>query len=160
MPKWGRVVLRTVGVINAAAVALGGYCMISPFYPVLTGRLTAPDVAPYLRSTYGAMLLINVFFLVVLLVTAIRFIQTRLSSVNLYSLTVLLLVVYCVGLHMLWRAGRGIGLSVAAATGIGNMGIAPFVFVFVEPLIYPIASVVLVQVLKQRCSTAPIPAAI
>jgi len=57
-----------------------------------------------------------------------------------------------VGVHLLWRADKGIGMSVAAATGIGNVGIAPFVFLFVEPLVYPVASVMLVQLLKRRYS--------
>src|ERR1700733_9751934 len=144
MPKWGKVVLRTVGAIKVAAVAFGVYCLSSPFYPILSGRMASPGVVPFLRSAYGAMLVINLLFLGVLLVTAIRFIQARSTAVNLYSITVLLLGVYCVGVHLLWRAGHGIGLSVAAATGIGNMGIAPFVFLFVEPLAYPLASMALV----------------
>jgi hypothetical protein len=106
------------------------------------------------------MLVINLLFLGVLLVTAIRFIQARSTAVNLYSITVLLLGVYCVGVHLLWRAGHGIGLSVAAATGIGNMGIAPFVFLFVEPLAYPLASMALVQLLKRRYGTPLTPVAI
>ena len=40
------------------------------------------------------------------------------------------------------------------------MGIAPFVFLFVEPLIYPVASMALVQVIKWRYSTPLIPVAI
>jgi hypothetical protein len=93
MPKWGKVVFRAVGVLNAAAVGLGVYCLSSPFYPILSGRMASPCVVPFLRSAYGAMLLINLLFLGGLLVTAIRFIQARSTAVNLYSIIVLLLVV-------------------------------------------------------------------
>ena len=122
MPKWGKVVLRTVGAINVAAVAFGVYCLSSPFYAILSGRMASPGVVPFLRSAYGAMLVINLLFLGVLLVTAIRFIQARSTAVNLYSLTVLLLGVYCIGVHLLWRAGHGIGLECGCRDGNWQYG--------------------------------------
>ena len=83
-----------MGAVNAAAVVLGTYFMTPLLYPVLRARLAEPGVIPYLRSVLGAMALTNLLSLGVLLVSAIRFIQTRLSATNLYSLMVLLLLVY------------------------------------------------------------------
>jgi hypothetical protein len=72
------------------------------------------------------MALIELAFVSLLLLTAIRFMQARLSAVNLYSITVLLLFVYFVAIQMRWRTGQGTGTSVAAATGGVNTAIAPF----------------------------------
>jgi hypothetical protein len=62
------------------------------------------------------MALIEVAFASVLLITAVRFMQAKLSSVNLYSFTVLLLVVYFAVIGRLWQSSREIATSVASAT--------------------------------------------
>lgn len=150
MPTWAKIVLRTVGAVNAAAVSVGAVFLVDSVYRVLTGHITEPRDAPYFRFAFAVMALIELAFLAVLLVTAIRFIQAKLSPANLYSLTVLLLVVYSGATGMLWRIGQGIGMSIASATGGSCVATAPFEFLFLVPFLYPIVSIVLAQLLKQR----------
>jgi hypothetical protein len=73
----------------------------------------------------------------------------------LYSILVLLLFGYWIAISRLWRVSGGFGLSVCAATGVGNMGIVFFELLFLVPCLYPFVSMVLVQVLKHRYSAAP-----
>ncbi len=151
MPTWAKIVLRTVGTVNAAAVSLGTVFLMDSVYRVLTGHITEPHDAPYFRFAFAVMALIELAFLGVLFVTAIRFIQAKLSPVNLYSLTVLLLVTYFVATGMLWRScDREIAASVASATGGSGMATAPFEFLFLVPFLYPVVSMVLVRLLKHR----------
>jgi hypothetical protein len=93
IPKWAKIVLRTVGGVNAALAFLGTLCLAGSARFFLT-RYTAEPSGPYFPVAFVVMTLINLAFLVILLVTAIRFIQVRICSVNSYSAAVLGLVVY------------------------------------------------------------------
>jgi hypothetical protein len=137
IPKWVKVLLRTVGTINVVALVLGTSFLMDRVYGVLTGRIAAPESAPYFRFAFAAMALVELGFVGVLLVTAVRFIQGRLSAVNLYSFSVLLLIVYFLTVGKLWLIGRGIGMSIAAATGVSS-ATAPFEFLFLVPFLYPV----------------------
>ncbi|MGA2099776.1 MAG: hypothetical protein ABSG34_01675 [Candidatus Sulfotelmatobacter sp.] len=150
IPKWVKITIRTVGIANLILVVLGTLFLADSFRFFLT--YTADPTTPYFRFAFIAITLINVAFLVILLVTAVRFIQGRTSSINSYSLVVFVLVAYGYANGVLWRTGRGIGMSIAAATGVGNLGVAPFEFCFLVPYLYPVASIVLLQVLKRSCS--------
>ena len=150
-PKWATILLRTVGTVNAAAVLLGTSFLVDSVYRVLSGHITESHDAPYFRFAFSVMALIQLAFASVLLITAIRFLQAKLSAVNLYSLTVLLLVAYFVTIVTLWRScDEEIAASVASATGGTDIATAPFTFLLLVPFLYPVASVVLVQVLKKR----------
>jgi len=152
VPKWARIVLRTVGAVNAALALLGTSFLADSVHFFLT-RYTVEWSYPYFRFAFIAMTLVNVAFLVILLITAVRFIQVRVSSINPYSLMVLAEFLYSVTTGILWRAERGIGRSIAAATGVGNMGVGPFEFCFLVPFLYPVVSMVLLQIIRQRYSS-------
>jgi len=56
--------------------------------------------------------------------------------VNLYSVAVSILFLYWMVIRALWHVGGGVAASVAGATGVGNMGIAPFAFLLVVAYLY------------------------
>jgi len=151
MPKWANIALRAVGAINLATLLLGTAFLLDKVYRVLAGHITEPNDAPYFRLAFAVMAFIEAAFVAVFLTTAVRFIQAKLSAANLYSLAVLLHIVYHAATGMLWLARRGIGASIGAASSVS--GIAPFEFLFLVPFLYPALSVVLVQLLKQRYSS-------
>jgi hypothetical protein len=153
LSKGARIVLRTVGTINGVAALLGTYFQVGSSYFFLT-KYADPSAPPSFRPILATMTLINLAFVGVLLVTSVRFIQAKASGASLYSLTVLMVLFYGMGTRELWRVGGGIGISVAGATGVGNLGIAPFLFVFLVPYLYPFVSMVLVQGIKYRQSAA------
>src|SRR5437660_3560517 len=96
IPRWTKIVLRSVGVVNASLALLGASFLVDSVRFFLTQHTADPSI-PYFRFAFVAMTLINVAFLVVLAVTAIRFIQVRISSINSsYCLAVLALFVYFV----------------------------------------------------------------
>jgi hypothetical protein len=150
MPRWAKIAIRSVGAVNLV-LALVGILFLADSIRFFFTSPAADSGHPYFRVAFIAMALINGAFLIILAVTAIRFIQGRISSINSYSLAVLLLFAYDYTNGVLWRAGRGIGMSIAAATGVGNLGVAPFEFCFLVPFLYPLASIVVLQVLKRSC---------
>lgn len=157
MPKSARVVLRTLGIVNSLALLLGTSFLLDSVYRVLAGHIVEPTGAPYFRFAFAVMALIEMIFVSVLLATAVRFIQARLSAANLYSIAVLLFIVYSVATGVLWRTGSGIGASIAAASGGAGSGTAPFEFLLLVPFLYPLLSMILVQLLRQRYNSLQAP---
>jgi len=155
MPKWAKVVLRTVGIVNSAALLLGTSFLVDSAYRVLTGRVTVPNDAPYFMSAFAVMTLIELAFVIVFLITAIRFVRARLSAAHLYSLAVALHIIYRAATGMLWRMGPGIGASIAAATAASS-AITLFEVLFLVPFLYPVASMILVQLLRWRYNSRQI----
>ncbi len=151
-----KIALRFVGAINALA-ALGGMYFEFDSARFCLFKYTDPFAPPAFKTVFVAMMLINLAFDGILLFTAIRFLQARMAGAKLYSLTVLSLVVYGIVNGLMWRIGGDVGTSIAALTGVGNMGIAPFDFLFVVPDLYPLASAMLVLVLK-RSTHVQVPA--
>ena len=156
-PKPFKIVLRTVGTLNIILGVLGASDLVLSVYRFLNINLTDQSV-PYLGVVFFAMTLINVAFLLVLLATAVRFIQARFSTINLYSGAVGALFVYSFIVSGIWWVGartdsatfRDVALSVAGATGIGNGGVAWFEFWFLVPYLYPLTTIIFLQVFKPR----------
>lgn len=155
LPKWASVLFRILGVVNAVIALIGMIWEIQSAHFFLV-KYSDPFRPSSFQVVFAAMTLANLGFVTVLFVTAIRFIQANVSVANLYSVAVLILFVYGMAIRVLWHVGGGIGMSVAGATGVGNMGIAPFEFLFVLPYLYPFLSLGFVQALKHHYGTAQI----
>jgi hypothetical protein len=123
---------------HAGLVALGAYFLLSSIRVLFTiGRNSE---FPYFRVAFVLMTVFNAVFPVLFPVAAFLLLRLRKAGDFVHAITSALLIGYGVVNRVLWLAGRGIGNSTAAATGIGNMGIAPFAVLFVVPYVYPIAS--------------------
>ncbi len=149
IPGWAKYVFRILGMVNAIIALIGMILEIQ------SAHFFYADTNPsFSRIVFAAMALVNLAFVTVLFVTAIRFIQAKVSVVNLYSVAVLILFVYWMVIRALWHSGGRVAVNVAALTGLGNMGIAPFAFLLVVPYLYPFLSIGLVQGLKHHYGTA------
>lgn len=165
MPKWGKIALRVVGVLNSAALLLGLSLLADNVYEVLIGRMKGTVDEPYFYIAFATMAIIEIAFALVFLVASFRFARYNLSLVNLYSVAVALYIAYDFSIgFFIWPLRGGIGESVAAATGVSS-GTVPFAFLlfFVHPMpfpLYPAVTVVLVQMVKWRSvkHDAPVPA--
>jgi hypothetical protein len=137
-----------IGILNCVALLVGFSFLVDSVFQVLTGRVARLDDAPYFRLAFVVMTVIELGFFSIFLTTAVGFIRAKLSSANLYSLAVLLCVFYFVVSSMLGRVGSGVGASIGAASA-GN-ATTPFIFLFLAPFLYPIVSVISVQLLRWR----------
>jgi hypothetical protein len=154
MPKWAKIIFRTVGIVNAACALLGLLFLFDTTRGVWISKLAPnPQTSPSFRQAFFTMAFIQLVFISVLIFTAIRFIQVRLSAVHVYSFTVLFLFAYDMAVSRIWRMGGTIAMSVAAATGISSATVV-FEFAFLVPFLYPVVSLVLVEALKFRYGTS------
>jgi len=127
--------------LNAALALIGFYWLLSSVRGVLLKVRPNPEI-PYFRTAFAVMIVLNVVFLMLFLLAAFQLLRLRKGGVIVHAITSAVLITYGILNGMLWLANRGIGRSIAAATGVGNMGIAPFVLLFVLPYVYPIASTI------------------
>jgi hypothetical protein len=150
MPAWAKVLLRIMGLVNAAALLLGTFGVAEFGYTFLKGRMQ-PSESPYFALAFATMTIIELGFATVLFVTAVRFVQARLAAASLYSLTVAALFIYWAAVAMLWRAPMRVALPVAGATAVSNATIF-FEELLLVPFLYPLITFVMVQFLTRRYS--------
>jgi len=149
MPTWGKAVLRTIGVADGALTALGAYWLFLSVRGGVFSLETRPET-PYFRIAFALMIAINGAFLVLFAAAAFQLFRLSRSGVMVHAVTSALLIAYSFLVGMLWLVPHNIGRSIGAATGVGNMGVAPFELLFVVPYVYPIASTVVLLVIRRK----------
>jgi hypothetical protein len=142
MPTWSKAALRTIGTIDAILGILGLYLFLDPISRGLFA-MNAGARAPYFRIAFVTMLVTNGVLLLLFMLAAGQLLRLKKSGVTVHITASALLVGYNLLIERFWAAGGPIGMSIAAATGVGNLGIAPF---DLPPCIYTIASTVLLLV--------------
>ena len=148
VPLWASVLFRVVGSVNVFLSMDGLDAMLTD----MSFWLANPNAdLRYFRVAYYTMCAVNLFFIVMLCLTALDFLQLKLPSVRLYAWLVLALIAYYLLLALLWFLPNPIGISIASASGVGNMGIASFEFVlFLVPYGYPVVSVVALYIARSK----------
>jgi len=100
---------------------------------------------PYTAQFFCTFSLINVVFLILLAIAAFHLFRKNMAGISLLSLTLKLeLIYYFFGVSILWFLPKPLDMSAAGATGIGNMGISPQIFIA-----YPITGLIAIWVLKR-----------
>lgn len=155
MTLW-RWVIRTIGAISIALSTLGAYWLMTTAYNVLGRPCRLPD-QPYFREVFGVMNSINAVLLVLMILTCIGLLRVRPSAIRAYTWLNVAICVYFFGVATLWWIPGPLGMSIAGATGVGNMGIAPLILMPYPkvPFVSLLLAVVLANVAKRqldRCS--------
>jgi hypothetical protein len=155
IPLWTKSVFRCVATLNVTLCAFGAYLLALSVIRVI-GRHT-PDVAhPEFGWAYGAMTVINLIFLTAILLVSLGLFRLSMSAVTAYWILVAILVLYGLVNGGLWLVRDPTGRSIAAASGIGNMGIAPFELFpmlgteLTVPYVYPLLSMVALILTRKR----------
>jgi hypothetical protein len=92
---------------------------------------------------------INALFLLTMFLAAIGLLKLRRGAVKIYTWLYAALLFYVFALGALWGISGPVGNSIAAGSGLGDIGIGPLVFIPV-PFVYPIVSVLLVNVSARK----------
>jgi len=152
MPRWFKVVSRAIGALDSILSVFGLYLFIDPISRGLLA-LNAPSSAnaPYFRTAFMTMILINGVLLILFVFASVQLLRLSKSGLTVHTTASVLLVAYDILVATLWTTGGPMGMSVAAATGVGNMGIAPFNLV---PYVYPVASTVLLLIAHRKRTAA------
>jgi hypothetical protein len=144
---WMKVLFRLVAAVNVGLAIFGAYEMLHPLLAVLNG-FRPSFWSPYFVLAFWAMMTANIVFLAFFCAGAYLLFSLKPSGVALHSLASVLLIAYTLLISVPWARGNGTGPSIAAASGIANLGAAPFVLLFYVPLAYPILSTGLLQLAR------------
>ena len=123
---------------------MGGYSLFSSVY-LGSYAISIASFGSILLAAFAVMELINVAFLSTFLLAAFQFFRLKPSAVSMHSVASAALVGYAILNGMLWLIPGSIGTSIAAASGVGNMGIAPLLLWSGVPALYPVASTIVLQ---------------
>lgn len=155
IPLWTKGVFRCVATLNVTLCALGAHLLAVSVIHVV-GR-HSPDAAhPQLGWAYGVMTVINLIFLTAIVLVSLGLFRLSMSAVTAYWILVAVLVLYGLVNGGLWLVRDPMGRSIAAASGIGNMGIAPFEMFpmlgteLTVPYVYPLLSMVALVLTRKR----------
>ena len=130
------LLFRFIGLVNIVLCSLGLYYLLESVVFWQTNPNRNPG-DPYFYHAFFAMGAINLIFIVLISQDAVDLLRLRLAGAKRYMWIVLSLIGYSVLNAMCWMLPRPLGMSVAGATGVGNMGIAPFEFALFFPFRRP-----------------------
>jgi uncharacterized membrane protein len=147
MPTWFRAILRTIGALDSILSIFGLYLFFDPISRGLLALHASSAEPPYFRTAFVAMIVTSGALLLLFFLAAVQLLRLKKSGVTAHTTASILLVAYNLLISAFWATGGRVGMSVVAATGIGNLGIAPF---NLPPYVYPAASTVLLLIARRK----------
>jgi hypothetical protein len=142
MPRWMSALFRVIGLVNLVLSVSGTYFLLKSVIFWLANPNRHPW-EPYFYYAFYPMVAINLALIILLCLIAFDLLRLRLAAVKHYTWFVLSVVGYGVLVALCWLIPGRFGMSVAGASGVGNMGIAPFEFaLFYVPEGYPVLTLV------------------
>lgn len=140
MAKWSITVWRTIAVLDAVLSLCGFYFILLSVW----GGVFSLGSNEHFRIVFAAMTAINSGLLILFLLSAFQLFRLKRSGVTAHAMTSVALIVYGLSIGIFWTSRSPFGRSVASATGVGNIGIAPFQLFNLAPYVYPLLSTVVV----------------
>jgi hypothetical protein len=150
MRIWQRLI-QTIGVVTFVLSLWGFYWLVDGFWRELVRPLRVSE-APFFRQVFFAMNAIDAVVLIAMILTVIGLVLLKPRAMKVYTWLYTALVVYAFAPGMLWTLSP-VGMSIAAASGVGDIGLGPLLF-YPFPFVYAVLSVGLVN-LAMRQLRAP-----
>ena len=126
-PKWPLYTLRAFAVANFLLIALGLSFLASSAHSVAAGAIGNTFRQQYFLPAFWTMTAINVCFLAVLAFASICLLRLSTLGVSVCNAVFAGEILYFIFLGFLWRPiiSESLSMSIAGATGVGNMGLGP-----------------------------------
>lgn len=143
MNRATRIIFLVFGVVTTFFVSVGGLFLLTTLFSVFpTSKLNDAE-GPYTSYFFILYSLTNLAFLVALGIAALRLFKNKQSGLTLLVWTLKLELGYWICMTLFWSLPSPWAMSAARATGIGNMGIAPQIYIA-----YPISAIVILWILR------------
>lgn len=145
---WLPKILKLFGMANLAFGAIGIIGIVVGALSIFTVQARMPASPPYVREMFVVMSAVNLAFLVTLVIAGIGLLRLQTGAVTICNFIFVAEVLYFCGVGLLWGPTgmqRPLALSIGAATGIGNLGIAPQILTG-----YPLIALVALNLVRRR----------
>lgn len=127
--NWPFFTLRAFAVANFIVAALGSFFLLGSVYAVTrAGALRNTPETPYFVPSFWTMTAINVCFLGLLVMGGFYLLRPRMLGVALCNAVFISEILYFLSISLFfWGPAlpKNVSISIAAATGVGNMGLGP-----------------------------------
>jgi len=145
MNRSGKRTFCAFGAVTALVVVTGAVFLAMTLVPALRQFAHLNDAAgPYTAQFFGIYSFANLVFLGVLSLAALRLFRMDHRGIALLAVTLKYELVYFFLTSLFWLIPAPIGMSAARATGIGNMGISPQIYIA-----YPITGLIAIWSLRR-----------
>jgi hypothetical protein len=148
-PLGAKVVFRGVGFLNIALCLLGAYWMMNTIRSVVKHHPIDPETKYYLPA-FISLNVLSLLLMIALIITAFKLIKLTKNAVKSYCVLIAVFLICELLTAGLWSAPNPVGMSIAAASGTGEMGIAAFVFLIPFPYAYPIMTALVLNAFNWR----------
>lgn len=138
-----QIVYYVFAIINSILVGSGLFYFIRTFLRIKKPTLLNTTKNPYVSHCFYAFAIINMTFLFLLGLSAYELFGINILGFHLLKITLIYEIIYIFLLGVIWSRPYKISSSIGSATGIGNMGIAPQIFI-----LYPITGLMAIWLLK------------
>jgi hypothetical protein len=142
MSAW-RILLRTIGVLNLVLSVWGFYFWTVAIVSVHRETRADPQ-APYFRTAFWTLSTIDAALLLGFIFAAVMLVRLHPRAALIHTCLILTSIACALGPGLLWLLPNGVGTSIAAASGIGGVGLGPLLLCPV-PLLYPLISILCVN---------------
>lgn len=150
--RFWRVAIQIIGFATIGLSLAGFGWLVHGLQQQFAHPLLMPE-APAFRTVFLVMGLVDCVFLFSMCVAAIGLLRVKRSAVKFYTWVYIILVFYVFAPGAFWGSGP-IGRSIAAASGIGDLGLAPLIFIPI-PFLYAIVSVALANLAIRKLPAMP-----
>ena len=124
--EWPAVTYRVFAVGNVLIVLVGLLFLLPTAWSVRVGAVENAPTNSHFATWFWAMASVNLGFLALLVFGGVRLFQLRPSGVSICNAVFVGEIIYFLVIGFLWSAlPRPVSMGVAAATGVGNMGLSP-----------------------------------
>jgi len=125
-PDWPAVTYRIFAIGNFLVVLIGLLFLLPTVWSIRTAAVENVPTNSHFATWFWAMAFINLCFLALLVVGGIHLFRLRSSGVTICNVVFAAEIVYFLIIGLLWFAlPTPISMGVAAASGVGNMGLGP-----------------------------------
>ena len=126
--KWPSFVFRGFGIANFIFASVGLLFLASSVFAMREKGVGNTTEQPYFLLAFWTMTMVNLVLLTLLIFGGIRLLQLRTLGVVLCNAVFAAEITYFMAIGILWNAtssSRSVSMSIAAATGVGSMGLSP-----------------------------------
>jgi hypothetical protein len=148
--RWPSFVFRGFGIANFLFACLGLLFLASTVSEVRERALGNTSEYPYFLLAFWTMTTVNLLFLTLLVFAGIRLLQVKSLGVAVCDVVFAAEMAYFMTLGILWGAVSlpSVSSSIAAATGLGSVGVSPQVICG-----YPLLALIFLNLARRRLQT-------
>lgn len=125
-PGWPAVTYRVFAIGNVLVALIGLLFLLPTAWSVRIGAVENVPTDSHFATWFWAMAYINMCFFALLVVGGVHLFKLRPSGVTISNVVFIGEIIYFPVIGFMWSAlPRTFSMGLAAATGVGNMGISP-----------------------------------